>query len=84
MAKYDMKALYEKFSSEYEYLYDADVEGIEVAGYRDAMAYGDQLINEHHPVVKQFAQYRQDVLSSDREVAAFGFAFWGMYGREEQ
>lgn len=81
---YDMERLGREFMHMYQYLYDADVEGREVAGYASAMAYGDQLINEHHPVIKQFAQYREDVLSSDREVAAFGFVFWDMYGWKEQ
>lgn len=77
---YDMERLGREFVHMYDYLYDAEDE---VAGYASAMAYGDQLINEHHPVIKQFAQYREDVLSSDREVAAFGFVFWDMYGSKE-
>lgn len=81
MPKYDMERLGREFAHMYSYLYDSDDE---VDGYRSALAYGDQLINDHHPVIKQFAEYREDVLSSDREVAAFGFVFWDMYGWKEQ
>lgn len=59
---------------EYKRLYDADVNGVKVEGYHDMMEYGDTLVHECHDLVCAFAQYRQDVLSSDREVAAFGFA----------
>ena len=78
---YDMERLGREFVHMYDYLYDADDE---VEGYRSAMAYGDQLINDHHQVIKEFAEYRGDVLSSDREVAAFGFVFWDLYGWKEQ
>ena len=69
-----MEALLNRFNSVYNFLYDADCSGAYVAGSREAMEYGDLLIDMNHPVVGAFADYRRDFLSSDREVTAFGFA----------
>lgn len=61
----------EKFRQEYNFLYEAN--GY-VAGYNEAVAEGDEFIKKHGDFVGEFAKYRGDVLSSDREVAAFMFA----------
>lgn len=61
----------EKFKQEYNFLYEANVY---VAGYNEAVAEGDEFIKKHGDFVGEFARYRGDVLSSDREVAAFMFA----------
>ena len=59
-----------KFKQEYSFLYEAN--GY-VAGYNEAVAEGDEFIARHGDFVGEFARYRGDVLSSDREVAAFMF-----------
>lgn len=60
-----------KFKQEYNFLYE--VNGY-VAGYNEALAEGDEFIKRHGDFVREFVKYRGDVLSSDREVAAFMFA----------
>ena len=72
--KVDLGELLDSFGDEYERLYDADVAGELVDGYHEMLEYGDQLIRECKDLICAFAQYRGDFLSSDREVAAFGFA----------
>ena len=60
-----------KFDEEYEFLYD---NYDRVAGYEEALAAGDEFIQQHPEFVREFVQYRGDALTSDREVAAFAFA----------
>lgn len=67
----DIDALVDKFGKEYDFLYE---NYDRVAGYDEAMAYGDWLIKFRKDLVAALAKRRGDVLSSDREVAAFGFA----------
>ena len=67
----DLEALLKDFSDEYKRIYDANDE---VEGYEEMLWYGDSLIDECHDLCAAFARYRGDFLSSDREVAAFGFA----------
>lgn len=69
---YDVKKLKELFDKEYKNLCEKEDN---VPGYRDAVKEGDDLIQRHPMVVSKFAAYRMDFLSSDREVAAFAFAF---------
>ena len=69
---YDVKKLKELFDSEYRNLYEKKDD---VPGYKDAVEEGDALIQKHPMLVSKFAAYRMDFLSSDREVAAFAFAF---------
>lgn len=61
----------EKFKQEYNFLYEANAY---VAGYNEAVAEGDEFIQKHGDFIGEFVRYRGDVLSSDREVAAFMFA----------
>ncbi len=68
----NMKKLEEQFNKEYEFLYNAP--GY-VAGYNEAVAYFDQLLKANPEPIREFAQYRGDVVSSDREAAAFIFAY---------
>lgn len=65
------------YYKEYEYLYNAS--GY-VAGYDEAVAFGDAFIAAHPDFVNEFNLYRHDVLSSDREVAAFAFALERYFG----
>lgn len=60
----------QKFKENYNFLYDNDNR---VAGYYEALDYGEKIIHEHPDFVREFVKFRGDVLSSDREVAAFGF-----------
>lgn len=67
-----------KFQKEYEFLYD---NYDNVAGFRDAVKEFDFRI--HHNIgfsrmVQEFAQYRKDFISSDREAAAYMFAWADM------
>lgn len=64
-----------KFRKEYKFLYD---NYDNVAGFRDAVNEFDYRI--HHDIgfsrmVQEFAQYRKDFISSDREAAAYMFAW---------
>lgn len=61
----------EQFDKEYRFLYDHDDM---VAGYNEALEEGDKFIAEHGDFVGEFAKYRGDFISSDREVVAFMFA----------
>lgn len=68
-----MKELLEKFNQEYEFLYSNDDK---VAGYDEAVdAFDRDLKNaKFKKLVQDFAKYRKDFISSDREAAAFEFA----------
>lgn len=61
----------EQFNKEYDFLYD---NYDNVAGYKEAVAEGDEFIKKHPKFVREFVEYRGDFISSDREVAAFMFA----------
>lgn len=67
----NIKAFAERFVQEYDFLY---THGDAVAGYHEALAAGDRLIARHPDFVGEFARYRGDLITSDREVAAFAFA----------
>lgn len=67
----DIKKFLERFNANYEFLYNAKDR---VAGYDEAVDYGDMFIGEHGDFVREFVLYRGDLLTSDREVAAFAFA----------
>ena len=56
----------------YDFLYDNDVN---LSNYRELVDFGDSLLHDEWVIVKQFNEYRLDILSSDREVAAFGIAY---------
>lgn len=60
----------QKFKENYNFLYDNDNR---VAGYYEALDYGEKVMHEYPDFVREFVKFRGDVLSSDREVAAFGF-----------
>lgn len=66
-----MEKFCEQFQKEYNFLYDC--RGY-VAGYEEAVSAFDRFQIDHADFVREFAQYRGDVVSSDREAAAFMFA----------
>lgn len=67
----NMEKFCEQFQKEYNFLYDC--RGY-VAGYDEAVSAFDRFQADHADFVLEFAQYRGDVVSSDREAAAFMFA----------
>lgn len=71
MKKIDMPVLLKKIDDEYSFLYDHDDN---VAGYREAVAYGDDYIGKHPDVIGAIIKARGDIFSSDREVGALMFA----------
>ena len=66
-----MEKFCEQFQKEYNFLYDCRGD---VAGYDEAVSAFDRFQIAHADFVRAFAQYRGDVVSSDREAAAFMFA----------
>ena len=70
-----------KFSEEYSFLYKNQDR---VAGYREAVdAFDEYLkgdVGGFRKFVGEFAKYRNDIISSDREAAAFMFALESLGG----
>lgn len=62
-----------KFDSNYDFIYDANRHGKEVAGQREAADAFDDFVKQHGDFVLKFVNYRGDFISSDREAAAFMF-----------
>lgn len=71
----------QRFDEEYDFLYD---HRDNVAGYSEAVdSFDGFLKNETNAsFVREFAMYRGDVVSSDREAAAFMFALDAMMGKQ--
>lgn len=78
----NLEKLLDQFDKEYEFLYEADGRGAYVAGYREALEEGDRIIRENHDLIRAFARLRGDILTSDREVAAFAFALYEVLSDE--
>lgn len=68
-----MRDLLKRFGEEYGELYRGNT-GNRVVSYRTAVDEGDRLIREDKELVRAFVKHRRDIMSSDREVAAFYFA----------
>lgn len=66
-----------KFSDVYDFLYNCHDN---VAGFAEAMEFGDWFIKNFPDFTRKFTDYRGDILTSDREVAAFGFIIMDMIG----
>lgn len=69
--KIDIKRFLEKFNQEYEFLYD---NRDNVAGVNEAISAFDEFLMSNREFVIEFVNFRGDVVSSDREAAAFMFA----------
>lgn len=67
----NIHAFSKQFQKEYNFLYDNQDR---VAGYDEAVDAFCLFLNSHFDFVVEFAKYRGDVISSDREAAAFMFA----------
>lgn len=61
-----------KFSDVYEFLYD---HYDEIRGFVGAMEFGDWCIKNFPDFTRKFTDYRGDILTSDREVAAYGIVY---------
>lgn len=66
-----------KFSDVYDFLYNCHDN---VAGFTEVMEFGDWFIKNFPDFTRKFTDYRGDILTSDREVAAFGFIIMDMIG----
>lgn len=63
--------LSDRFDANYDMLYDAHDD---VPAYDTAIAIGDEYIRNDPDFINQFNEIRGDIISSDRETAAFAFA----------
>lgn len=59
-----------KFLDNYIFLYENKDN---VAGFDEAISFFDNFLKTHTEFVAEFARYRGDYISSDREAAAFSF-----------
>ena len=75
----DIKTFVERFEKEYAFLYE---NGNEVAGYYEAVEAGDEFIRNNPEFVEEFCNCRGDLLTSDREVAAFAFVLSDVLAEE--
>ena len=69
-----------KFGEAYEFLYD---NYDNVPGYQEAVSWGDEFIRTHHDFVMEFNKFRGDILSSEREVAAFAYVLMDEANRSD-
>ena len=60
-----------EFKKMYKFLYDSDDR---VAGYSEAVNAFDDFLKMHKDFIVDFARFRGDCISSDREAAAFMFS----------
>lgn len=70
--KDQIPAILEKFVGEYDFLYNYGDD--HVSGYYEALMAGDDWIRKYPAHCRYLCQAREDIFSSDREVAALGFA----------
>lgn len=71
MTSVSIEEFYVKFGEFYEFLYD---NYDRVAGYNEAVDAFDEFLHDNREFVSEFCKYRQDLITSDREAAAFMFA----------
>ena len=72
MININIKTFLKQFNKEYDFLYSNNDR---IAGYNEAVNAFDEFVAVHGDFVGEFAKYRGDFISSDREAAAFMFAF---------
>ena len=70
MKNVNIKEFAAKFNKNYAELYEAD----NVAGFAEAVLFFDEFVKSHGDFVGKFAKYRGDLITSDREAAAFAYA----------
>jgi hypothetical protein len=71
---YELEQLDKQYQKEYAFLYKADRNRQYVAGYDEALDEGIRLMEDRNELMIEFARWRGDALTSDRELAAFAFA----------
>lgn len=74
----DLKTFNDLYTKEYNWLYKNNDD---VIGYEDACRAFDVIINRNKSIVEfltRFNEFREDIISSDREAAAFVFALEDM------
>ena len=73
MKKIDIGRFSEQFEKEYDFLYENEDR---VAGFDEAVAWFDEMLSHDwfKKFVQEFCVFRHDLLTSDRECAAFAFA----------
>ena len=69
--KVNIEKFTEQFNKEYDFLYENNDN---VCGYHEALENGDIFISKNKEFIGEFCDFRQDFISSDREVVAFMFA----------
>lgn len=70
-----MKTLLNEFKKQYDFCYEVETTGSEIAGANDALDYFDNCkSSDFIQLVRDFVEYRGDFISSDREAIAFVFA----------
>lgn len=70
-----IERLYKEYTREYEYIYENNCQGKEVAGESQAVDFFDKVIlKEEFELLNEFNIYVGDPIMSDREAAAFVFA----------
>ena len=67
----NIQAFLEQFEKEYDLLYETP--GY-ICGYDEAVEAFDEFLSKQPEFIGEFARYRGDCISSDREAAAFMFA----------
>ena len=69
-----------EFNAMYDHLYR---NGDHVVGFEEAVEEFDKFQVNHHEFISEFAKFRNDLVSSDREAAAFMFTLQGMLKNAE-
>lgn len=67
----NINEFFKQYLAEYEAIYET--QGY-ICGFDDAVDAFDEFLASHQEFVAEFAAYRGDFISSDREAAAFMFA----------
>ena len=67
----NIKEFTKQFNKEYDFLYE---NRNNVAGFNEAVNAFDEFLTSQSDFIREFNEYRGDIISSDREAAAFMFA----------
>lgn len=71
----DIQRFEKQFNAAYQFLYENNDN---VIGYRAALEAAEDFLSKHGSFVGEFARYRGDYITSDREMVAFMFALCKM------
>lgn len=73
--KINIPAFVKAFNASYDFLYSLPHGGSDFPGYHEAVAAFDAFSLYHKPLLKAFITERGDAITSDREAAAFMYAY---------